>query len=97
MSTAAVLWGDPTPGQPSCTVCACARLHTVAGRPVARCTAYVKLWSDIHGGTMNQRAAGSYTPDLGVTFWRPLPPMGYAVLGHCATQNGQQPAFQVAM
>lgn len=31
----------------------------------------------------------------GVTFWRPLPLIGYAILGDCATLGSAQPTFQV--
>ncbi len=31
----------------------------------------------------------------GLTFWRPLPAVGYAVFGDCATAGTSQPAFQV--
>ena len=32
----------------------------------------------------------------GLTFWRPQPPVGYAVLGDCVTAGtAHQPAFQV--
>ena len=42
---------------------------------------------------LKRREAGAV---LGVTFWRPMPPIGYAVLGHCATRDADQPSFQVS-
>jgi hypothetical protein len=32
----------------------------------------------------------------GITFWRPLPPIGYAILGDCVMLGSAQPSFQVA-
>lgn len=67
-------------------------------RPVARCASYVKVADGFRdtgdqGGTEQARSFTSSAPT--VTFWRPVAPAGYAVLGHCATIDRQQPAFQV--
>lgn len=67
--------------------------------PLARCSTFTKVWdSPVPNGSnslraaLKRREAGAV---LGVTFWRPMPPIGYAVLGHCASRDADQPSFQV--
>lgn len=67
--------------------------------PLARCSTFTKMWESPAADDGNslrkalrKKEAGAM---LGVTFWRPLPPIGYAVLGHCAARDADQPSFQV--
>jgi hypothetical protein len=43
-------------------------------------------------GALTERLVGC---NEGVTFWRPIAPVGYGILGDCATVAAKQPTFQV--
>ena len=81
-------WSVTGLGQLFCAYC----------RPLARCTAFSKVWSSEPA----QRGVAEALDTLlvgaaqGLTFWRPLPPIGYAILGDCVTAGSAQPTFQVA-
>ena len=66
-------------------------------RPLARCTAFTKIWSNACEGigvreTLESLLVGA---DQGLTVWRPRAPTGYAILGDCITLGATQPTFQV--
>ena len=66
-------------------------------RPLARCASFVKVWSNVHlarevSQALEAKLVGTAP---GVTFWRPLPPIGYAILGDCVMLGSAQPSFQV--
>ncbi len=68
-------------------------------RPLARCTAFTKVWSNASEGrsvrdTLDRVLVGA---DQGLTVWRPQAPTGYAVLGDCITLGDTQPTFQVSI
>ena len=46
------------------------------------------------GDLLNMHALGE---EGELTFWRPQPPVGYAILGDCAIAGTSQPTFQVPM
>lgn len=67
-------------------------------RPLARCTAFTKVWSNACEGsgvreTLESLLVGA---DQGLTVWRPQAPTGYAILGDCITLGSTQPTFQVS-
>lgn len=43
---------------------------------------------------VNTHTLGS---ERGLTFWRPQPPLGYAITGDCAVPGSAQPSFQVRL
>ena len=64
---------------------------------MARCTSFNAVWSSVASeGPALARALDALLvgSDAGVTFWRPQPPIGYGVLGDCATSGDAQPTFQ---
>ena len=66
-------------------------------RPLARCTAFTKVWSNACEGRSVRETLDSVLvgANQGLTVWRPQAPTGYAILGDCITLGGTQPTFQV--
>jgi len=74
-------------------------VHLLRNRPLARCTAFTKVWSNASEGrsvrdTLDHVLIGA---DQGLTVWRPQAPTGYAILGDCITLGDTQPTFQVSV
>ena len=67
-------------------------------RPLASCSRFVQQWTSMQpsslaaGDLLNMHALGE---EGELTFWRPQPPVGYAILGDCAIAGTSQPTFQV--
>ena len=67
-------------------------------RPLARTTTFVQIWSNhppAVGPAGTIMDTNILSPERGLTFWRPKPPIGYASLGDCVTTGTAQPSFQV--
>lgn len=62
------------------------------------CTRFVRQWASqpealgAAGAVVSTHVLGN---DQGLTFWRPQPPLGYAITGDCAVAGDAQPTFQV--
>lgn len=71
----------------------------LARRPLAMCSRFVRQWASQPAAA---GAAGAVVithvlgEDRGLTFWRPQPPLGYAIVGDCAVAGSAQPTFQVS-
>lgn len=65
--------------------------------PLARCANFVNVWSNVRPPCEVSHALEAKLVESApcVTFWRPLPPIGYAVLGDCVMLGSAQPSFQV--
>ena len=74
------------------------RLLFAGTRPLARCTAFTKVWSNAGEGHGVREELESLLvgADQGLTIWRPQAPTGYATLGDCITLSDAQPTFQVS-
>ncbi|KAK9819963.1 hypothetical protein WJX72_004515 [[Myrmecia] bisecta] len=66
-----------------------------ADRPIAKCTTFVKLWSNSSAQSGSPVDTSVLGEERGLTFWRPQAPIGYAILGDCMTSGKKQPTFQV--
>lgn len=67
--------------------------------PLARCASFIRVWDNVRATREVAQALDAKLVGAapGVTFWRPLPPIGYAVLGDCVTAGPAQPSFQVRL
>ncbi|KAK9815130.1 hypothetical protein WJX73_008307 [Symbiochloris irregularis] len=66
-------------------------------KPIAMCSRFARQWASYVESAGSEPMVNTHTlgSERGLTFWRPQPPVGYAMTGDCAVPGSAQPTFQV--